>query len=524
MKSVVTIIIFAFLVFPAFPLDLTVDCGKKHQIIHGFGTCMKSWGDPAKDPVSKWKGTEECAKLYVDELGFNMVRIPITKWVLGGPNRYGIPSPDVEPLKKDPELISWKDFSWERSKGRAQDVPKCQIEWAKSMLARDPNIKVFGSVWSPPHWMKEKAKSGAGKKFNWSKYGASSCGGHLSPKYYDHYAKYLAEWSKGLKEKYGINLYAISVQNEMYFYEPYDSCVYAYNEFAPVVRAIGKTFEKEGITTRIMGPEDMTKFPGRTARYLSPFENDPELQKYLSIVCSHGYSDGIETNLEEIDAAVFWKMMHEKIPNAEYWMTETGGGNGSWEDMEKKITKGKKKGQTQVIPGALTGFATMMHNALVYGNASVWTTWQFITGEESCQHGLVYVTMEKFHPTKKFYVQKHFSRYTPAGSYRVEAGPDRTENVAVCAFTHEETGVLTIILQNHNKEEKSITLTLNGAPEASILDYYITDEERNCEKQVNLTVSEGKVTVNLPPRSIVTLTNWKAPVKPEETDAAEGAE
>lgn len=487
--------------------EITIDAEKKFQVIHGFGTCMKTWGSPDKDPVTKWQRDSACHKLYVEELGFTMVRIPINKWVLDGPNPYKIPVVVTQEMKDDPTRITHDKFSWERDQGRSGDVPIRQINWAKALLALNPEIKVFGSVWSPPHWMKEKGKKGAGTKFNWSKFGSSSCGGRLSEKYYTHYAYYLSAWSKGLKAKFGIVLYAVSVQNELLFYEPYDSCVYDYGDFAPVVKEIGRVFEKEGIQTRIMGPEDMTKFPDRTKRYLAPFAKDAEARDYLDIVCSHGYADGIETNLDAGDAAKLWSIMQQVVPGKEYWMTETGGGSGDWQDVETTYKKGKNKGQKQVIPGALSGLGAMLHNAIVYGQASVWTTWQFLGTDKESKHGLIYVTMDKMTPTKKFYVQKHYSRYIPAGARRIAAGPDGEEKIAVSAYVLDKKEIMTVVLQNHGVEARTVPLVFNVSPAGASMELYITDEKKNCERAGKVEIKGGKCSVSLPPRCIATLTN-----------------
>ncbi len=479
--------------------EITVECSKKRQIIHGFGTCMKSWGDPVKDAVAKQQYNPEIHKLYAQDLGLSMVRIPISKWVLEGTNPYKIPTTTTPEMMNDPSAISYEEFSWENT-GRARATPKYALDWARALVELNPDIKVFGSVWSPPHWMKEKSRR---HKFHWSKYGASSCGGRLSPRYYTHYARYLAEWSKGLKAKFGIDLYAISIQNELYFYEPYDSCIYAPREFAAVVKEVGRVFRKEGIKTKIMGPEDMTKFPDRLMRNVYPVMKDSEAKDYLDIICSHGYADGIESNLEAADAGRLWDMM--KGYGKEYWMTETGAGCGYWKDSQSIYTSGRRKGQKRTVPGALTGLATMMHNALVYGNASVWTTWQFLGGDPECQHSLVYVTLSEVKPTKKYYVQKHYSRFIKPQSRRVEAGPDGKDKILVSAYVNDKAKALTLVLQNHNERRVSVSIAVKDGPRVKTLETYLTTEDKDCERTGTTPLRSGRFTVALPGRCVATL-------------------
>lgn len=481
-------------------LEITVDGSQSRQVMHGFGTCMKNWGDPAKDPVSKWTMDPKALALYLEDMGFSMARIPINRWVIEGENPYDGPVRVTEEIKKDPTKLTYESFGWEGQGGRVKGIDRASA-WAQALKKLNPELKVFGSVWSPPHWMKE---ADAKRKLEWSKFGSSSCGGYLSPKYYTHYAHYLAAWSVALEKKFETPLYAVSIQNELHFFEPYDSCIYVPNEFAAVVKEVGRVFKAQGIATLVMGPEDMTKFPDRLMSFVHPVLKDPEANAALPIICSHGYSDGIDSNLQKEDAFKLWEMI--KDTGKEYWMTETGGGIGSWKDGEVIADSGKNKGQKTKIAGAFNGLATMLHNAIVYGHASVWTTWQFLSAGDDCRHGLVLCTMDELTPTKKYYVQKQYAKFIPAGARRVEAGPDGKEQVLVSAYVHEGRKTLTVVLQNHGAAEQTVALALKDVPAVAKLAVYVTSEQKNCEAGAEVTVSGGKASVTVPAQSVVTLT------------------
>lgn len=486
--------------------EVKVDVTKTHQVFHGFGTCLKSWGKRETGPVVSGQYDPELQRRYAEDLGLKVVRIPIGKWVYEWENPYGIePSATPEGMRA-PDAINHKDFRWAYDSGRARGRIQYPVDFAKAIVRLNPRVKVIGSVWSPPHWMKEPAESGPGKRFHWSKYGCSSCGGRLNPAYYEHYAHYLAKWIKGLKQVHGIDLYAISIQNELHFYEPYNSCVYTPQEFADVVAVVGKVFEEEGIGTLIMGPEDMTKFPARTMGYVRAAMADPKSAEALSVICSHGYADGIETSLEADDALKLWQMMQEVCPGKEWWMTETGGGGGKWHDIEMVWQHGRRKGQKRIVKGALSGFATRLHNALVHGNASLWTTWQYLDTSEGTRAGLVDVSGEEPVFTKKYYVQKHFARWTPQGAHRVEAAADREDLLAV-AFHHQESGALSVVVQNHAEVARAVTLNLSGLEDVQSLQMYVTDGERDCLALDEVPVRDGQAVLNLPALSIVTAAN-----------------
>ena len=75
----------------------------------------------------------------------------------------------------------------------------------KRILEINPNVRIVGSPWSCPKWMKIDEQTGE-KYDSWT-------GGILAPKYYDDYAEYFVRWI-GEMEAEGIPIYAITVQNE----------------------------------------------------------------------------------------------------------------------------------------------------------------------------------------------------------------------------------------------------------------------------------------------------------------------
>jgi glucosylceramidase len=68
----------------------------------------------------------------------------------------------------------------------------------KEILAINPAIKILGSPWTPPVWMKTNS---------------NSKGGSLLPKYYDAYALYFVKYIQSMKKE-GINIDAVTIQNE----------------------------------------------------------------------------------------------------------------------------------------------------------------------------------------------------------------------------------------------------------------------------------------------------------------------
>lgn len=68
----------------------------------------------------------------------------------------------------------------------------------KEILAINPALKILGSPWSPPTWMKTNE---------------ATKGGSLKPEYYGAYAQYFVKYLRGMKAA-GITLAAVTPQNE----------------------------------------------------------------------------------------------------------------------------------------------------------------------------------------------------------------------------------------------------------------------------------------------------------------------
>lgn len=90
------------------------------------------------------------------------------------------------------------------------------ILWIKrAYAAAGESLPVILAPWSPPAFMKTN--------------GSRTGGGRLKPKYYDVWAKYLCVYIKGYMD-HGINVTAVSVQNEPNAVQTWDSCLYTADE------------------------------------------------------------------------------------------------------------------------------------------------------------------------------------------------------------------------------------------------------------------------------------------------------
>ncbi|AMR27281.1 glucosylceramidase [Hymenobacter psoromatis] len=107
----------------------------------------------------------------------------------------------------------------------------------KEILAVNPAIKILGSPWTPPSWMKTNN---------------NSVGGSLLPQYYAAYAQYFVKYIQGMKAA-GITIDAVTLQNEPLNPNNNPSLMMTAQEQANFIKNnVGPAFKAAGLTTKII--------------------------------------------------------------------------------------------------------------------------------------------------------------------------------------------------------------------------------------------------------------------------------
>ncbi|RYF84518.1 MAG: glucosylceramidase, partial [Chitinophagaceae bacterium] len=173
---------------PASGATIAVDDSKKYQEIDGFGFALT--GGSAQHIVKMSPGAR--AKLLKElfasdekNIGISYIRLSMGASDL---NEKIFSYNDLPAGQTDTAMEKF-DLGLDR-----QDV----VPVMKEILQIVPSIKVMGSPWSPPVWMKTNN---------------DTRGGQLIPKYYSAYAKYFVKYLQQMKAE-GITIDAVTIQNE----------------------------------------------------------------------------------------------------------------------------------------------------------------------------------------------------------------------------------------------------------------------------------------------------------------------
>lgn len=328
--------------------------------------------------------------------------------------------------------------------------------------------KFIATIWSPPAWMKTENEEGKGPTNN--------KGGHLRDDMREAFASYCAAYCKVFQQQTGIELYALGLQNEPEFSEPYNSCVYTPQELREALRYVGRKFKQEGIRTKICVPEALPA-QNHIADYFNAVNEDSETRNYAAAFAIHNYDrDGINVGgAGSKDWQSFAQLAASTPPIKQTWMTETSGHPNNWE-------------------GAML-LAANLYNAIHNGNLSAWLWWALADQKSSEVFGLIIDGK----PSSRYYVSKHFYHFIRPNALRIEASSDNAD-VLPLAFRHSGNYKLVSILINKGDQEATVTLPeITGKQ-----DVYLSTKKLNCVLQKRI----DRTTIKLPAQSIATVT-WK---------------
>ena len=188
----------------------------------------------------------------------------------------------------------------------------------KDVLAINPDIKIMAAPWTAPRWMKQKSVTDASA---WDFF----AGGVLNPTYYEAYAEYFIKFIQVMKT-YGINIYAVTPQNEPLNAGNCASTYIGAKQEADFIKHLAPAFHKAGINTKIYVFDHNFNYDNK------PGEDDYPVQIYNALSptipgydlvkgCAwHDYG-GRYTEMDDIQ---------EKSPYMEQIFTETS--IGKWND------------------------------------------------------------------------------------------------------------------------------------------------------------------------------------------------
>ena len=392
---------------------IAVDDAKKFQTIDGFGFALTGGSAQLLMHMSAPARASLLKQLFSnngDGIGVSYLRVSIGSSDMNA-NVYSYD--DMPAGETDPTLAKFSLAPDE------VDV----IPALKEILALNPKIKILGSPWSAPAWMKTNDKSK---------------GGTLKPEYYKAYAQYFVKYVRGMKAA-GITIDAITVQNEPLNPKNTPSMVmFAKQEDNFIKDALGPAFKKAHVRTKILIYDHN---PDVTSYALSILK-DPDASKYVDGSAWHLYGGGI-TALTEV---------HDAFPDKNIYFTEQSIGHGHNEtsiDISEPVS--------EVVIGATRNWSK---NVLLWNLAADPENGPH-TNDGGCGSCIGAITLDGDKATLNvaYYVIAQVSKFVPAGSVRVESND--VEQLANVAFRTPE-GKMVLIVSNTGNFPTTFNVIYHG--------------------------------------------------------------
>jgi glucosylceramidase len=401
------------------PTVIEVDTSKVFQTMDGFGYSLTGGSAYHINMLSAAQRTDLLKELFErdeNSLGVNYLRVSIGASDL---DAKVFSYNDLPAGQTDPLLMN---FSIEEDK-------KNLIPVLKEILAISPKIKIMGSPWSPPVWMKDNKLPKGGK---------------LLPEFYGVYANYFVKYIEAMAKE-GITIDAITPQNEPEHPGNTPSLAMTAAEQAEFVKNhLGSAFEKAGIETKIVIYDHNCDHPNYPISIL----NNPDAKKYIDGSAFHMY-------LGEVTAMSTVHNAHpdKNIYFTEQWTSGNGdfGGDLRWHVRElivgaprnwsKVVLEWNLAADSKFEPHTNDGGCTLCQGALTIDNG--------ITRNVS------------------YYIIGHASKFVPAGSVRVASNiVDGLHNVAY----RTPEGMKVLIVVNDNSAKKDFAMRFKGKDAKATLD------------------------------------------------------
>jgi glucosylceramidase len=392
---------------------------ESYQSIDGFGFCLTGGSAQLIIKMEPAKRAELLKELFATDgtnIGISYLRVTIGASDL---NPYVFSYDDLPAGETDPNMAKF-DLGPDK-----KDV----IPVLKEILAINPKIKILGSSWSPPVWMKTTG---------------DTRGGSLKPEYFDAYAKYLVKYVQSMKKE-GITIDAMTVQNEPLHPGNNPSMLMLAADQANFIKTnLGPMFKAEGIKTKIIIYDHNCDKP----EYPISILNDPEAKKYVDGSAFHLYAGKIEA----------LSTVHNAHPDRNLYFTEQWmGAPGNFKrDVAEHITK--------LTIGATRNWS----RNVIEWNLAADPQSNPHTDRGGCDRCMGGITIDKDSVTRNpaYYVVAHAAKFVRPGSVRISS--NLVDNLPNVAFKTPD-GKKVLVVINRAAEAQTFSIKYKGEQVSEVL-------------------------------------------------------
>jgi glucosylceramidase len=385
-------------------LDLTVNAAVSYQEIDGFGASLT---DSSAWLIYMFLNASERQAVLTDlfdpeeGIGLSYLRQPMGASDL----RLAEYTYDDRPSGQTDYNLTYFNVTYDQQ----YIIPTLQ-----EILAINPNVKIMGSPWSPPAWMKTSGQIG---------------GGSLKSDVYTTYANYFVKYIQAYAAR-GIPVHAVTLQNEPYF-EPwtYGGCRMEPADQIKLVKLMGPVFAANGITTKIIVWDHNWD---NTAFALSVLA-DSTARQYIDGTAWHHYGGDVSAQTT----------VHDAYPSKNTYFTE--GSDGTWNDggFDADLIRNGVFMVDTIRNWAKT--VVKWNLALDQNNGP-----KIAGGCDTC-YGVVTVnrTTRLVTPKPHYYALGHASKFLRPGAVRIQSN-DSIGGIRTVAFKNTDNSIVSYVVNPGN--------------------------------------------------------------------------
>jgi len=390
---------------------ITVDSTKTYQSIDGFGYALTGGSAYLINRLSATDRDALLKELFLTDsnhIGVSYLRVSIGASDLSA-NVFSYDD-DGSVASPDTNLVHF-DLAADK-----YDL----VPLLKQILTLAPGIKILGSPWSAPLWMKSNN---------------NSVGGTLLPQYYDVYARYFVKYIQAMKAE-GISIDAVTPQNEPENPNNNPSMTLTSTQETDLVKNhLGPAFQAAGLTTKIIAYDHNCDDPGYPLAVLG----DADARGFVDGAAFHLYS-GVIDALSQV---------HNAYPSKNVYFTEQWvsgpsnfGGDLNWH-----------------VKNLIVGASRNWSRNVVEWNLANDPSYQPHT-QGGCGNCLGALTIgSSVSRNTSYYIIAHASKFVRPGSVRVDSNiPGTLQNVA---FVTSD-GKKVLIVLNDSMSAQSFNIQFKG--------------------------------------------------------------
>lgn len=405
------------------PNTITLDPTQKFQTMDGFGAAITGSTCYNLMKMTQEDRTKFLTETFSDDkgIGMNYIRIAI------GCSDFSLS-----------EYTCW-DKEGKENFALQSEEKQYVLPVLKEILAINPSIKIMGSPWTAPKWMKVNNLTDLKPFDSWTS-------GQLNPKYYQDYGWYFVQWLQAMKKE-GIHVSSITVQNEPLNRGNSASMYMTWQEQQAFIKqALGPQLKAASLDTKIYAFDHNYNYDNIADQNDYPVKiyNDAGAASFIAGAAFHNYG-GDKAELLDI---------HNQRPDKELVFTETS--IGEWNEgrnLEKRLMEDMR----EVALGTVNNWsrAVIVWNLMLDNDKGP-------NRDGGCQtcYGAVDISKSNFKKITRnshYYIVGHLSAVVKSGAVRIGASGYTAEGLIYTAFKNID-GSYALVLLNDANENRKITI------------------------------------------------------------------